>query len=811
MRHPRNPRGSALTFGPVSLRCMNALFRTLRERPFRLATIGLGALALAGMLSFIVYITHIARQVPALEELTRHPRSLSTVVYTADGQELTRFHREYRTWIPYTSISEHAIRALLATEDHRFYSHGGVDFLRLASSAAKTLLGSRQGGSTITMQLVRNLRPELQHEPSYQRKVKEIVLSLELERNWEKERILEAYLNTVSFGPMVFGIEAAAHTFFDKPASALDIHESALLVGLLKGPSWYNPVKHPERALQRRNVVLSRLKDEGYIDAVQYTRYANMPLALRYRPPVWKADLAPHFAEHVRRWLEAWGEQAGYDIYRDGLRVYTTLDSRLQAHARASVDDQMRALQAVVDYEWSRETLSPLGTEPAAYLQRVETEHVEPFAHFWATHQDLLQEYVQATERHQRLVEGGMHPTAALIQLSFDRAFMDSLRTAHSRLEVGLAAIDPATGHVRAWVGGRDFERDQFDKVALARRQPGSTFKPFVFATAIDHGYRPDDKLSDTPVVYRDPDTKRVWMPRSTATGGTLTLRNALAYSSNSVATKLTLEMGPYRIVETAKRMGIRSALNAVPSVGLGTSEVTLLELTSAYATLAGSGMYREPVVITRIEDHEGNIIARFEPEPQKAISVFTAYAVLDMLRSVVNYGTGSRIRTTFGIHEDVAGKTGTTQRNADGWFVLLHPGLVTGVWTGFNDLRITFRSNQWGQGGYNALNVAGDFLRRVLNDDQRTITRQGFTPPPGYLAAEPQQLRKASNVLARSEQVAPLMNDMVLMGSPDSPIGTSPDLTNPDADLERALRSALVLQADSTISPMHPNTAQEE
>lgn len=781
------------------------VLRTLRVHPYRLAAACLGVPVLAALLAAFAWVAHIAGKAPDLDALTTHPRSLSTVVYTADGQELTRFHREYRTWVPYSSISEHTIRALLATEDHRFYRHSGVDFLRLASSAAKTLLGDRQGGSTITMQLVRNLRPELLQGAPYQRKVKEVVLALELERTWPKERILETYLNTVPFGPRVFGIEAAAQTFFDEPASALDVHESALLIGLLKGPSWYNPVKHPKRALGRRNVVLSRLRDEGYIDAEAYTRYAGMSLALRYRPPVWRANLAPHFAEHVRAWLEDWGERNGYDVYQDGLRVYTTLDSRLQAHAQAAADEQVQILQAVVDYEWSQQAPPALGTAPGAYLRRAASGKVDPFAHFWSTHPDLLQEYVRATDRHERLVERGMHPTAASIQLSFERPFMDSLRAALSRLEVGLVAIDPSTGHVRAWVGGRDFERDQFDKVALAKRQPGSTFKPFVFATAIDHGYKPDDYISDTPVAYRDPDTKQVWTPRSAATGAPVTLRNALAYSSNSVATKLTLETGPYRVAETAKRMGIRSALDAVPSIGLGTSEVTLLELTSAYATLAGTGVYREPVVVTRIEDRSGKVVARFEPEPRKAISAYTAYAVLDMLRSAVDYGTGSRIRTALGIRDDVAGKTGTTQRNADGWFVLMHPGLVTGAWTGFNDPRITFRSNHWGQGGHNALNIAGDFLRRILHDDQPNIARSSFAPPPGYIAAKPKAIRRTGDILANSEH-APLASEGLAM-----PGRTNAAPLNPDADLEHTLRASLNVRVDSLTSPQNPGTIFKE
>jgi penicillin-binding protein 1A len=714
--------------------------------------------------------------VPDREQLSQPDWSLASVVYTAEGQELARFQQENRTWVPYGQISPHAVSALLATEDHRFFSHDGIDFFRLGSSAVQTLLGDRQGGSTVTMQLARNLFPGFQTAPPFERKLKELITALRLEQQYGKPEILEMYLNTVSYGNRAFGIQEAARTYFGKSAASLSLTESALLIGLLKGPSWYNPLRHPERALNRRNIVLDVMLRRGYLEEAEHTRLRNEPLGLDFQSLATVSSLAPHFVEHVRTWVEAWAEANGHDVYSGGLRIYTTLDSRLQNLAQEAVGEQMQQLQAVANYEWSHPQDFFLSSNPAAYPHMAGQPR---FSYFWQTHPEVADAYVRGSRRYKTAVVGGTHPEAAFLNLRLNATFMDSLSAVAGRLETGFIAIEPATGHVKAWIGGRDFGQDQYDKVALARRQPGSTFKPFVFAAAVDYGYAPDQLVSESPQGFRT-----VSADTGAAKADALTVRHALAISSNTATAHFVDVLGPRRVASYAQRLGIKSELRAVSSLGLGTSEVTLLEMASAYGTLANQGMHREPVVVTRIEDHSGRVLARFEPPAERAISAYTAYAVVDMLRDAVGYGTAREIRTRFGIRADVAGKTGTTQHNADGWFMLMHPELVAGSWVGFNDPRVTFRSDHWGQGAHNALYVVGAFFQR-LTADQLLTRNVRFALPPGYTHTGKPEAVSEEIVLATDGSRAPLVPSADLQDSTGKSLSTLPA----DADVEQALR----------------------
>ncbi len=751
------------------------------------ALIGLAA---AGALYHLIDIPDLA----ALQTEAPPDLDVASIAYTADGQELARYYRTHRVWVGYGQISPAVFDALVATEDHRFFEHRGVDPVRLAGSVWYTLRGSRQGGSTLTMQLARNLYPDVGREVTLARKLREIVVACKLERRYGKHEILEMYLNTVPFGQNAFGIEAAARTYFDKPARALTVPEAATLVALLRGPSRYNPLRHPERARQRRNLVLRQMVEHDRLSADAYRRLAPEPLHLNLRPARPASDLAPHFAAYVRRWMEDWAEAHGYDLYTDGLRIYTTLDTRLQQHARAAVEAHLPGLQAVAAVEWSAPHPPEPGSTYAPYEARL--GRVSPFAHFWATHPHLLVALVRRSERYRRAVRQGEPPDRAQARLLADAAFLDSLRTAHARLETGLVAIDPHTGHVKAWIGGRDFAADQYDKVALARRQPGSTFKPFVYAAAVEHGFAPDDSLQDARMTFTiAAEDDATWTPRNAGgySGAYVRLRDGLAWSKNTITAQLIAALGPEHVADVAHRMGIRSPLARVPSLALGSSEVTLLELTSAYGTFVSGGVHHPAVVVTHIDDAAGRRLATFVPEGHRALTRQTAYTVLDMMRDVVQRGTGRALRTRFGIEADVAGKTGTSQGYADGWFILAHPRLVVGAWVGFNDRRLTFRTSDWGQGARTALPVVGEFVRRVLDDPEAALGRGvRFAPPPGYRPPRPAVTSlEAFHAPAGLERPAP-PGPLPLRDALAEGLARPDDTPPPEADPEAALRRAL-------------------
>ena len=668
---------------------------------------------------------------PRITHLRQMKVQQPSVVFSADGEELTRFRHGNRQWVLLDDISPHVVEALIATEDHRFYDHHGVDFIRLASSIGHTLIGDIQGGSTITMQLARNLYPhKIGRNTSISRKIKEIITAFKIEYAYEKDEILETYLNTVPFLYNTHGVEMAARTYFRKSASDLDIIESATLVGMLKATSYYNPVRNPERSQQRRNIVLDQMAKHDALSVDQLETYKQRPTHTRFERQTIQPIRAPHFVQYIRLWLSEWSKKKGYDLYTDGLVIRTTLNHQLQQLAEEAVVRQGQALQDVANVEWAREGNEIYAASPQEYHSL--SRRNRAFAYFWEQNNELAERFIQATSRYRNGLAADTDPAELLSALRSDTAFMDSLKTAKTRLEVGFVALDPRNGHVKAWVGSRNYTLDQYDHVSQARRQPGSTFKPFVYAAALEMGYSPEDKLADVAVeieVGRD----QIWRPvnAGSITGEEYTLRNALAYSKNTITAQLIDDVGPKRTARIARKMGInQSPLDAVPSLALGTSEVTLLEMVAAYATIANDGRYHEPVVITRIEDGAGNILFESEPDDYRAFSENSAHTLVDMMRGVVDYGTGQRIRNVFGVRCDVAGKTGTTQDNADGWFLLMHPHLVAGSWMGFNDPRVTFRSDYWGQGAHNALYVVGDFYRYAL--------RQGRIDPRPRFADVP-------------------------------------------------------------------------
>ena len=658
---------------------------------------------------FLLYVLALIPFTPGISDLRKAKLEQPAQVLSADGKLLTEFKWANRAWVSLEQVAPSVVTALIATEDHRFYQHHGLDWRRTAAAALSTFSGDRQGGSTLTQQLARNLYPEeIGRAATLNRKLKEAITAFKIEALYTKPEILETYLNTVPFLYNAVGIEMAARTYFDKSAVQLDLLESATLVGMLKGTSYYNPVLNPERAEQRRNIVLGQMVKRDKLDAVKFESLRKRPLRVEFERQLAPAGPAPHFAQQLRKWLIDWADRNDYNIYTDGLVVHTTLDARLQQVANQAVARQGRQLQGVADAAWRSRSA-------------------------WGTSNELVNTLVRETPEYRRALTSGLSAKEALNKLLADTPFMIGLREQKTRVQAGFMALDPQNGQIRAWVGSRDFAQDPFDHVQQARRQPGSTFKPFVYGAAFEKGARPDDTFIDQAIEIPLPGGE-VWRPSDDRppSGRALSLRDGLAYSKNTITAQLMQTVGPDRVAKLARAMGVRqSKLDLVPSLALGTSPVTLFEMVNAYATIANDGGYRVPRLVTRIENRQGKVLAEFQPaKAVPALSEEANYTLLDALRGVVDRGTGTAIRSRYGIRADVAGKTGTTQDNADGWFILMHPQLVAGAWVGFNDGRITLRSDYWGQGAHSALPIVGDFTAQALR--ARLIDpRVRFTAPP--------------------------------------------------------------------------------
>ncbi|MCA3188170.1 MULTISPECIES: transglycosylase domain-containing protein [unclassified Cupriavidus] len=668
-----------------------AQFRQHLRRPAR-RTVLLALAALPAL--FLLYLLLLIPFTPGISDIRKAKSEQPAQVLSADGKELAVYRWANRDWVKLADISPNVVNALIATEDHRFYQHFGLDWRRTASAALHTFSGDRQGGSTITQQLARNRYPDdIGRAPMLTRKLKEAITALKIEALYSKDEILETYLNTVPFLYNAFGIEMAARTYFDKSARQLDVLEAATLIGMLKGNSYYNPVLNPQRALERRNIVLAQMVKRGKLDAARFQALSKRPLRIDFERQVEEPGPAAHFAQQLRKWLISWADSNDYNLYTDGLVIHTTIDARLQAMANQALARQGNQLQSIANAAWA----------PRAG---------------WAESRGLVQQFVRETPEYRAAVAGGQTDADALNHLMRDNAFMLNLRQTKTRVQAGFMALDPATGEIRAWVGSRDFTVDAFDHVAQARRQPGSTFKPFVYGAAFARGQSPDETFIDQPVEIKLAGGE-IWRPtdESAATGRAMSLRDGLVYSKNTITAQLVQTLGADRVARLARAMGVRdSKLEEVPSLALGTSPVTLKEMVTAYGTIANGGQYIAPSMITRITDRNGKELARFRAaSPERALSATANETLLDVMRDVVDRGTGTAIRTRYGIRADVAGKTGTTQDNADGWFILMHPQLVAGAWVGFNDSRVTLRSDYWGQGAHSALPIVGDFYQRAL------------------------------------------------------------------------------------------------
>ncbi|NRO95181.1 penicillin-binding protein [Paraburkholderia sp. NMBU_R16] len=653
------------------------------------------ALALAAVpVLFVLYVLALIPFTPGIGDIRKARVDRPAQILSSDGKLLAEFKPSNREWVKLADISPRVIDALISTEDHRFYEHHGIDWRRTIGAALHTFSGDRQGGSTITQQLARNLYPdEIGRAPTLTRKLKEAITALKIEAVYRKNEILETYLNTVPFLYNAYGIEMAARTYFDTSAAELDARQAATLVGMLKGNAYYNPRLNPARALQRRNTVLAQMVKYGRLKPAQYASLQARPLGIDFERQTEPPGPAPHFAQQLRKWLIVWADRNDYNIYADGLVVHTTIDARLQTMATQAVAWQTSQLQSIANRAWSgRDGCSAASPTFVAFMRE--------------------------TDLYRAARAAGQSEPDTVKQLARDPSFTRALCTAKTDIQAGFLAIDPRTGQIRAWVGSRDFSHEPFDHVQQARRQPGSTFKPFVYGAAFAAGAKADDKLVDQPVAIALKGGE-IWRPadETPANGDAFTLRRALALSRNRITAQVIERIGPAKVARLARAMGVReSPLEEVPSLALGTSPVTLKEMVAAYGTIADDGVYRAPQMVTRIDDANGNVLAEFAPaQAERALAPDVDRTLVDAMRDVVNYGTGSSIRSRFGIRADVAGKTGTTQDGADGWFILMHPELVAGAWVGFDDGRVTLRSDYWAQGAHTALPIVGEFFQRAL------------------------------------------------------------------------------------------------
>lgn len=647
---------------------------------------------------------------PSEKELASIRNHEASQLFSADGVVMGRLYEENRISVPHRLISPHVLNALIATEDARFFEHNGIDRRSLFRVMIKTLLlGNKQqgGGSTISMQLARNLFPRSYHGVMSMpvNKVKEAVVATRINRVYTKEQILDLYLNTVSFGENIYGIETASQRFFSKPCAGLNEKEAATLVGMLAANSAYNPRMHPEKSKQRRNIVLERMAEQGYIAKSRATILKKEGLGVQYHRVSNTDGIAPYLRDRIRRDVQDWlqknyGDE--YNLYTDGLKVYTTVDSRLQGYAEEAIKWHMARLQKEFDTHWNRRDL-------------------------WEGHQEIFQRLVEQTPRYQRMKSHGA--TKEVIEKAFNTkrsmpvfthsgirdlkiSPRDSLKYYMEMLQTGFLAMDANNGDVLAWVGGVDFRYFQYDHVT-SRRQVGSTFKPFVYAAAYEDGREPGEYISNERKIYHDYDD---WSPRNSGgrDDGWYSIEGGMVNSVNTITAELMMQTGIDKVLEMARKMGVESPLPAVPSLALGVASVSLAEMVTAYSAFVHHGRSVKMRYLLRIEDNRGNVLGEFggQENQEVAFSASTNRLMNHGLQMVVDSGTARSLRQQFHLRGALAGKTGTTQNNADGWFIGYTPRMVLGSWVGGENPLVHFRTTRLGQGAHMALPVAGKFLQ---------------------------------------------------------------------------------------------------
>lgn len=701
-----------------------------KGRGFKIARAVFWGSCVLAFLYGAVWVLFMLKGIPETAEIASPTSFLASQVYSADGVFLGHIHRgEKREPKDLAEISPYVIQALVATEDKRFYAHPGIDPVALPAIAYRYLAKNQvSGASTISMQLARNLFGVIGRDRSVKRKLREIVTAIRLERMYTKSELISLYLNTVNIYGNCYGIETAAYRLFGKSAEELELQEAALIVGLLKGQGTYDPRRRPQLALERRNLVLQLMVDQELVGVEEADQAYQRPLLLASKQAgVEIADHAPYFMARLRLWLEKWGSENGYDVYQDGLQVTTTLDMRLQAHAEAATAAHMARLQKVFDRHIQ-------GKEP------------------WRTDPGMLDRLMRQSDRYVKGVKAGKEKSE--IYKEFDQSVpmrvfswegekdttmtpMDSIKYYSRFLETGMAVVEPGTGHVKAWVGGLDYDYFRYDHVELGKRQTGSTFKPFVYAAAIDNGKKPCDEILNQRQPFDYKDGELGWAPKNVgnAVGGLVNLKLALKYSLNVVTARLTKELGPALVSQYAQRIGIQTEVPPYPASCLGTTELNVLEMTGAYATFVNSGQWVEPIYVSEIRDREGKVIFKAHPKTHLALPDDVAYAMTEMLRAAVGnvYGIPGGLKNAQGKSVAVGGKTGTTQDNSDGWFMGITPELVTGIWVGCSERKMRFTTMKYGQGAYLAKPLFGNFMARAYGDPSLGLGQRFFPKPDGF------------------------------------------------------------------------------
>lgn len=680
---------------------------------------------------------------PKVDELLNPKNNLATIVYSGDMKILGKYYSENRVNVAFEKIDKDVVNALIATEDVRYYDHNGVDFKALLRSFFGVFTGgNRGGGSTISQQLAKMMFPRerLNKLELVVRKLKEWIIATQLEKYYTKDEILALYLNKFDFLNLAVGIKSAAQIYFNSNQDSLKIEQAAMLVGMAKNPSLFNPIRHNEICLKRRNVVLNQLVKYGYLSSLKYDSLKVLPLGLSFRPEDHNDGLAPYFREYLRDvFLKNWCKshinsetEAPYNIYKDGLKIYTTIDSRMQNYAEEAVYDHMNDLQKM----FSKECLNK---KNAPFAWNVSKQEIEGIMNSSVKISDRYRQLKEDGLSHEKIIEIFHKPVPMRVyslrgDIDTILSPYDSIKYYKSFLQTGFMAMEPQTGYVKAWVGGINHKYFKYDHVKVSKRQVGSTFKPFVYALAIQEGLSPCHQVPNIRTCINMPDGKD-WCPDNSdglkGTGQMITLRRALALSVNYVTAWIMKQYGPHAVVNLVKRLGVTSQIPEVPSICLGTADISVFEMVAANSTFANKGTYIQPTFISRIEDKNGKVLEEFIPNSNEVFSEEKAYTMIQLMRGVVQEGTGSRLRgAKYKLNNQIAGKTGTTQHNADGWFIGLTPELAAGCWVGGEDRSIHFNSITEGQGASMALPIWGKFFVKVYADKTIKLSKADFTKP---------------------------------------------------------------------------------
>ena len=719
-----------------------------QKKFWKLFFYGLGVMALF----FTLASWGFFGSMPSFEDLENPESNLATEVISSDGVTIGKFYNENRTPIKYEDLPQSLVKALVATEDERFYKHSGIDARRTLGAVLK--LGSDGGASTLTQQLAKLL---FHGEGSTFKlfrviqKVKEWIIAVKLERQYTKNEIIAMYLNKADFVNTAVGIRSASKVYFGKEPRDLTIDEAAMFVGMLKNPSLYNPLRRLEKVRLRRNTVLGQMVRNGILDQATKDKLAGKPIVLHFHPESHKEGTATYFREYLREYMKNWAKEnkkpdgSDWDIYSDGLKIYTTIDSKIQEHAEEAVQAHMKNLQKEF-FEQQKDNKNA----PFLKITPEETSRIMDKAMKSSERWRIMKEDDKSEE--EIIASFGVKTKMKIFSWKGEIDTLmtptDSIRYYKHFLQAGLMSMEPKTGHIKAWVGGIDYKYFQYDHVGQGARQVGSTFKPFVYATAIEQlGMSPCDSIIDSPFMIHKGrhNVTEDWEPKNSDRQyrGMVTLRRALANSINTVSAKLMDKVGPEAVVALTKKLGVKSDIPVQPSIALGAVEITVEDMVAAYSTFANQGVYIKPQFISRIEDKNGVVLYETVPESHDVLNKDIAYAVIKLLEGVTEEGSGVRLRTQGGGSGDnrwtgypymftnpIAGKTGTSQNQSDGWFIGMVPNLVTGVWVGCEDRSARFKGITYGQGATAALPIWGYMMKKCYEDKDLLISKDPFERP---------------------------------------------------------------------------------